>query len=200
MMFGKTTTSPGGLAALLVLLLALPLPAPAETPPLTIAALMAELAAVPERHAAFVEIKTLHALAAPIETHGTLAWRRPDHLEKITFPPHPERLVLDGQTLSLTLGEQPAREIALASAPPIAGLVDAIRATLAGDLAALQRYYSVGLEGDRADWRLTLVPSDPAIARFLRVARIEGGGPTPSLVTFDQSNGDASVMRITPTP
>ncbi len=176
------------------------MPAPAETAPLTITALMAELAAVPERQARFVEIKTLHALAAPIETQGTLAWRRPDHLEKITLPPHPERLVLDGQTLTLTLGTQPAREIALASAPPIAGLVDAIRATLAGDLAALQHYYSVGLEGDRAHWRLTLVPSDPAIARFLRLARIEGDGPTPNLVTFEQSNGDASVMRITPLP
>ena len=161
---------------------------------------MADLAAVPERHAAFVEIKTLRALAAPVETHGTLAWRRPDHLEKITFPPHPERLVLDGQTLGLTLGDQPAREIALAGAPPVAGLIEAIRASLAGDLAALRRYYDVGLEGDRANWRLTLVPSDPAIARFLRVARIEGSGPTPSLVTFEQSNGDRSVMRITPTP
>jgi hypothetical protein len=175
-------------------------PAPAETAPLTIAALMADLAEVPARRATFVEIKTLHALAAPIETHGTLAWQRPDHLEKITEPPHSERLVLDGQRLSLTLGDQPAREIDLASAPPIAGLVEAIRATLAGDLATLQRHYNVGLDGDRAHWRLTLVPRDPAVARFLRVARIEGSGPTPRLVAFEQSNGDNSVMRITPIP
>ena len=192
---------PGGLVALLLLLLLMVSPpAPAATAPLTIAALMADLAAVPERHATFVEIKTLRALAEPIETHGTLAWRRPDHLEKITLPPHPERLVLAGARLSLTLGDQPPREIDLAAAPPLAGLVEAIRATLAGDLATLARHYSVGLEGDRGHWRLTLVPSDPAVARFLRVARIEGSGPTPRRVTFTESNGDESDMRITPLP
>lgn len=191
---------PSGLAALLLLAMMVARPAWAETAPLTIAGLMADLAAVPERHATFVETKTLHALAAPIETHGTLAWRRPDQLEKITAPPHSERLSLSGERLRLTLGDQPTREIDLAAAPPIAGIVTAIRATLAGDLAALERDYSVGLEGDQAHWRLTLVPSDPAVARFLRVARIEGSGPTPDLVAFEQSNGDASVMRITPTP
>ena len=161
---------------------------------------MADLARVPERRAIFTETKTLHALAAPIETSGTLFWRRPDRLEKITFPPHPERLALAGTRLSLALGDQPPRDLDLASAPPVAGLIEAIRATLAGDLPALERHYSVGLEGDRAAWRLTLVPSDPEVARFLRSARIEGSGATPHRVTFAETNGDESDMRITPLP
>lgn len=181
------------------LLLALTLPARAETP-FSITALMADLAAVPTRYARFHETKTLRALAQPVETSGTLVWRRPDHLEKRTLPPHPERLVLDGETLRLAIGDQPVREITLSAAPPIAALVEAIRAALAGDLDSLQRHYSVGLEGDRAAWRLTLVPTDPEAARFLRVAYIEGSGPDPRVIGFRQTNGDSSVMEIAPAP
>ena len=167
---------------------------------LTIGALMAQLGTVSESHARFEETKTLRALSAPIETSGTLSYRRPDHLEKITFPPHAEQLVVAGGKLRLSLPGAAPQELDLARAPPIAALVEAIRATLAGDLAALQRDYSVGLDGNAADWHLTLVPSDPEVARFLRAARLSGTGRELREVSFTQANGDTSVMRITPLP
>lgn len=167
---------------------------------LTITALMADLATVQESHARFEETKTLRALSAPIETTGTLYYRRPDHLEKISFPPHAEQLVVDGRTLRLSMPGAAEQTLDLARAPPVAALVEAIRATLAGDLAALQRDYHVGLDGSAADWHLTLVPSDPAVARFLHAARLSGSGHELRAVAFTEANGDTSEMRIRPMP
>jgi len=161
---------------------------------------MQALASVPARRAQFVEVKSIAALAQPITATGTLLYRRPDYLAKITAPPHAEQLVVDGERLSLREGDEASQVIDLDSRPQLRALVDAIRGTLSGDLALLQRSYHVAMTGELPRWRLTLTPSDPAIAALIRYIVIDGTGATPRSIQTVQANGDESRMTINPQP
>ena len=159
---------------------------------------MAALAGVPARHAVFHEEKTLAALTTPLRSLGHLAYRRPDHLEKITDGPVPESLVVDGSRLTLTPAGAAAQTVDLQSQPEIAALVDTVRGVLAGDRAVLERHYTLRLEGSLPLWRLTLVPAEPALARFVRSVQVDGSGAEPRVIETVQTNGDTDRLMIDP--
>src|SRR5690348_14838656 len=110
--------------------------------------LMATLAHVKSASAQFVERKTLRVLEAPLVSSGTLLYVAPDQVEKITVLPERERIAISGDKLTIEGGtsDRP-RTLSLANAPEIAAFVESIRATLAGDLPALDRFYRVELAG-----------------------------------------------------
>jgi hypothetical protein len=163
-------------------------------------ALMARLAAVPERRAHFEEEKRLAVLDQPLRSTGRLLYRRPDHLEKITVSPEPESLVVDGDRLVLTRGQEPPRVVDLAAQPGLRALVDAVRGPLAGNLAALRRSFAVTASGTPSAWHLVLLPTDPAAARMLARVEVDGTGDTPREVDIRQANGDEDRMLIEPLP
>lgn len=124
---------------------------------------------------------------------------RPSYLEKRTLTPQQEDLVVDGPQLTISrpqLHEQ--RTLDLRDQPDIGVLVDAVRGTLAGDLDLLRRHFGVGLEGSPQSWRLTLVPTDAAVARFLHVVRIDGAGNAVHMIDTVGPNGDTTRMTIEP--
>ena len=172
-------------------------PATRAAPGWTLEALMARLAAVPARHARFVEEKHLAALATPIEARGELVYRRPAYLEKITTAPAPERLLVDGGTLRFE-HDGHVETFDLAARPELAALVEAVRGTLAGDLAGLGASYAVALAGDEGAWRLSLTPRSVALARLLRLVAVEGHGAEPERIDIIEADGDTARMRITP--
>ena len=161
---------------------------------------MQRLAQVPESRASFIEIKSLAALSVPLSATGTLLYRRPAYLEKTTLQPRPENLVVDGDRLTLTEAGASPSLIDLDSEPMIRALVDAIRGTLAGDLALLRRSYQVTMNGDLTAWRLTLTPTDPGAARMVTRIVIDGTGTALRFIRTIQANGDESRMTISPLP
>jgi outer membrane lipoprotein-sorting protein len=181
------------MAALLAV--ALLLPAVARASPVSLPQLMAMLARVPARHANFQEDRHIAQLTAPVHDSGTLDYVRPSRLEKHTTAPHDERLVVDGDKLWIVRAGQPTRYLDLSDQPEISSLVDIVRGTLAGDLAALQRSYTVALGGDLESWQLTLTP-DARLAGFLRVVHIDGAGTDLHRIEMVQANGDSTQMTI----
>jgi len=161
---------------------------------------MERLARVPERRATFLETKSIAGLTAPLHVSGTLYYRRPDHIEKITTQPRPEILLVDGERLSLTENNAPARVLDLDSQPAIRALVDAIRGTLSGDLVMLRRTYRVEMAGDLNSWRLNLTPLDPQLVRWVRMIVIYGEGSRLTFVRTIQTNGDESQMTVNTMP
>jgi outer membrane lipoprotein-sorting protein len=162
--------------------------------------LMQALAGVATRRASFIETKSIAALSEPITASGTLIYRRPDYLAKITRSPRPEQLVVDGNQLSLAEGNQAAHIVALDSHPHLRALVDAIRGTLSGNLALLRRWYDVTMTGSFAAWRLGLTPLDAGIASLIRFIAIDGSGTRLHAVHTMQANGDESRMAINHEP
>ena len=161
---------------------------------------MARLAQAPERRATFEEEKRLAVLDQPLRGTGTLLYRRPRYLEKRTTYPAPESLVVDGDRLVLTTGNEPPRVVDLGGQPEIRALVDTVRGVLSGDLPALQRLYGIQAEGGPSAWRLTLTPTDPRAARFLRVVRVQGAADEVRSIEVVEAGGDTQLLRITPAP
>jgi outer membrane lipoprotein-sorting protein len=180
----------------LILLLWLPglVEADHETP-LDLPQLMELMAQVRERRDRFTETKTLAVLTKPLVLTGTLAYARPDRVEKHVLTPYEEHLVVQGDELTL-MNKDGTKRIGVKSHPLIWSFVEAIRASLAGEVTALRRFYHVKLEGTRNDWRLTLRPLDQQAASYLTSIMLSGRGNHLRSVDIREAGGDRSVMAI----
>jgi outer membrane lipoprotein-sorting protein len=169
----------------------------AQAPAWGVAELMSELHGVSAVRAKFVETKYFSTLSTPLELSGTLAYRAPDHLEKRTLRPLAERLVLDGDTLVVDDGRR-QKTYALERNAPLRAFVESIRATLAGDLDALKRYYDVTLTGAPGAWRLVLRPTEPSMQSLVSEIRIGGRQASVERIELFTPAGDRSLMTIFP--
>ncbi len=164
-------------------------------------ALMRRLASRPRGHARFEELQYLSVLKTPLRSSGELVFIAPDHLEKITLAPRAESLVIDRGMLTMTRDKR-THTVALADYPQLAPFVESIRATLAGDRAALEKAYTVAHGSDERRWWMTLTPRDAALVSMLRSIRITGVQDAIRTMEILNANGDRSMMTITdlPTP
>ena len=158
-------------------------------------ALMHTLAARRHGHVAYTEVQHLAVLDGPLRSSGELLYEAPDRLEQRVLEPRPETLVLAHGLLSATRGGH-TRVLELAAAPQLAPLIESLRATLAGDRAALERLFSLELAGDPGHWMLTLTPRDPAAARTVASVRIAGEGAQLRTVEIVAADGDRSLLTL----
>ena len=79
-------------------------------------------------------------------------------------------------------------------------LVEAIRGTLTGDVAALRRHYSARVDGSAARWVLTLTPIGQRLGTQVKVLELAGTGADLRHIEVTLSGGDRSVMTIEPVP
>lgn len=168
-----------------------------DAPAWTINELMHGLAQVKESKVTFVERKYLSILKTPLEYSGTLAYNAPSHLEKQTLLPKPESMVLDQDNLIVQSGAaNRKRTLSLQDYPVIWAFVESFRATLAGDIGTLSRFYSVTLEGHPKQWLLILRPLDPKMKSLISEIRISGSLEQISTIETREAGGDYSVMSI----
>ncbi|MGA9993561.1 MAG: LolA-related protein [Thiobacillaceae bacterium] len=166
-----------------------------QAAPLSIAQLMASLAKIPQGAATFTEKKTISILDQPVESSGELLFIAPARLEKRTLKPRPETMVLDGDTLTLERGQR-KHVLHLKDYPEVAGMIESIRATLAGDREALERVYHLALDGSQERWTLVLTPLDPKVGAVIARIRVEGAEDVVRSVEILQADGDSSLMTI----
>ena len=167
----------------------------AAQPGFTLAQLMSLLAQRRHGEVKFTETDYLHVLDQPLKSAGVLVYEAPDHLEKRTLQPRKESLVLQGDQLTVQRGRR-SYQMQVSAYPQAAPYVDAIRDTLAGNEAGLEKVFKVGFTGTRAAWKLELVPLDKGAARKVRRVAIDGGGDVIHSVEILQADGDRSVMTL----
>jgi len=159
--------------------------------------LMAGLAQVRSASGQFTERKTMRMLTQPLMASGRLAYAAPGHIEKVTVSPIPERLVMDGDRVTIVSGpNNETHAFSVADFPQIGGLVEGIRATLAGDLPTLERLYTTRLTGTPAAWDLQLVPRDSDLAHFVKWMEFRGDGNHIRTIVTENADGDRSEMTI----
>lgn len=166
--------------------------------PWDIERLMQALAKVSVGRADFVETKTIAMLEKPLVSSGQLFYVAPDKLEKRTLKPRPESMIIEGNTLVIERGRQ-NMTLQVDSAPELAGFVNSMRGTLAGDRKALERSFALSLEGPPQRWLLTLKPRDQRMAAAVTSIRIAGALDDVRSVEILQADGDRSVMTISRT-
>ncbi len=183
----------GGRVILSIVLLGCNLSARAAE--LTVAELMSAFADHTYGTVFFTERKYISILDIPVESSGELLFVPPARLEKRTLKPKAETLVLDGDALTI---ERQSRKhtLQLKDYPEMAAMIVGIRATLAGDRAALEQVYHLDLEGSRDGWTLMLTPLDARAAFVLARIRIDGTRTEVRTVEIVLADGDRSVMSV----
>jgi hypothetical protein len=160
--------------------------------------LMGAMREVRASTAHFVERRYVQMLTEPIETTGTLIYVAPDKLQRDDLAPKPSRMVVEDGKLTVDRGPGGGvRSFVLADNPEIGVFVESIRATLAGDLPALTRFYTVNFSGGAADWTLDLVPKDEKVRKLVSRIRIGGGGSAMRRVETQEADGDRTEMLVT---
>lgn len=157
--------------------------------------LMQSLARTKQGRATFTEKKYIAVLEKPVESSGELSYSAPDRLEKKTIKPKPETMLLEGGVLTIERGKR-RHVLQLQDYPELAGFIDSIRGTLAGDRKALERSFKLQLEGDAARWTLTLLPSDIRMAQTVQQIRIAGSHDNLRTIDILQTDGDRSSMNV----
>jgi hypothetical protein len=166
-------------------------------PRMDLSALMGLLAQTKQGQASFVEERHVQGFAAPLTVSGELDFKAPDFFERRALSPARETLRVQGDQLTWTRGNQ-RRSMGLDSAPEAAAMVAAIRGTLTGDRATLEKHFAVSLQGVASQWQMDLKPRDSAIQSSVRSINVRGSQGVMSSIEVLLANGDRSMMAITP--
>ena len=173
----------------------------ASEPGLDARQLMQMLASVKSATASFVETRHSALLKTPLVSRGRLSYRRPDRLEKHVESPRDERIVLQGDRLTIDTpaGSRNVTGIA-GNAPGIGTLIEAVRATRAGDLPVLEHDFELEVAGTRDDSRLRLTPRTPELAQYVSAVTVSGTGARVRRIEVLETSGDRTVMQIEEAP
>ena len=140
------------------------------------ATLVARLAQPVPSQTPFVEVRQSAMLKQPLQVSGT--YSRPDAatlVRQVQQPYQETSTIADGQVRVQRAGRA-ERVFALGRAPELASLQDSFAALLAGDLATLEKAFSLHSQGSAGQWQLTLTPRSPAVAARLRQLVLHGSG------------------------
>jgi len=165
----------------------------------TFDALMHARQAVKSGSASFTEERSISLLDQPLKSSGTLRFQAPNTLEKHTLAPHEEHLVVTGEQVTYDQGKGRPRNFNLSQSPEMSALIESIRGTLAGDAAALERYYAIQMQGTKETWQMLLIPKTPQVLALVDSIRIAGRGAEIRTVDTIEHGGDRTVMTITET-
>jgi outer membrane lipoprotein-sorting protein len=159
--------------------------------------LMRTLASVKEGEASFTERRTVAGLDQPLLSSGRLSFTAPDRFERVTLKPRREALQVNGNTLTMSQGSR-SRTLALDAVPEAQIMVEAVRGTLTGNQAALQKYFSTQVGGAAERWSLDLKPLDAKLRGTIAAIRVSGRQAEVQEITLELADGDRSVMKIEP--
>lgn len=172
-----------------------PLPAAAQSPRFDLRALTGLLAQRRTAEARFTEERHVSGFDGPLRASGTLSFTAPDRFVRQVLEPRPESMSVQGNTIVLRRGGR-SRQMTLDAVPELTALVEAMRGTLNGDAALLQRHFETRVEGDAGRWTLTLLPRDARLASQVREMQIAGQAGEIRSVGLWMTNGDRSLMLV----
>lgn len=162
-----------------------------------LSSLMGLLSRVRSSEAVFTEERRVQQLDRILLFKGRLSFTAPDTFVRETLQPRHEKLAVVGNQLTLSRGTRTQTTL-LDSVPEAAVIVEAIRGTLTGNRAALERYFEATVQGSAEQWQLDLVPRDARLRGQVSQVRLVGRQELVREVRISLADGDTSVMRIEP--
>jgi outer membrane lipoprotein-sorting protein len=190
--FGLTLT-----LILALMLLAAALGSPARAAGFDLGALTGLIAQRKNAEARFTEERFVSGFEGPLRASGTLSFSAPDRFARQTLEPQAESMSVEGNNVTFKRGKR-TRQMALDAVPELTALVEAMRGTLNGNAATLQKHFNTQVEGNAQLWILTLTPRDARLSNQVRELKIAGQGSDLRSVELWLSGGDRSLMSITP--
>lgn len=143
----------------------------------------------------FEQTKSIKGFKKPLVSRGRFVMAKGRGLQWITTEPFPSTLTVTRERLT-TQTEGGTQQLDTRQEPGLRAVNELLMAVLAGDMQALSTRFQVegGLQGAQG-WRMSLVPKDAALARF--IARIEMEGDRyVQHVRLSEASGDESRIRF----
>ena len=173
----------------------------------TLESLMQELAKKENSSATFEEYRYSSFLTKPVRLSGRLFYKKPDLLIKENNYPTDEKLKIISDRVEFEKiedGKKIKRILAIEDYPFLESMVVGLRATFAGDLKKLRKFYNIKLSGNSINWKLELttraVVTDPdkLFENSVKKMIISGSASDFSKVEMYDADGEKTVIKITP--
>lgn len=168
--------------------------AAAAEQPADVRALMQRLGRVERVEVAYQERVESGLIDTAVGTRGNLLYQAPDRIRRISDDG--DGFALEGNRMQLIRGNQVADELIVPEIKPLAALVGTLRATFAGDLAALQADYRLDYGASEQAWTLDLAPRAMALSPLFQRIRIIGNGATIETIEMLEANGDRRTLQM----
>lgn len=144
----------------------------------------------------FREERRTALLRVPLVNEGRIHFDPPGRFLRVVERPEAARLLIAGGRLQLTQADQ-VQTFDIADNATLQAFLDSFRAVLAGDRAALERFYDVTFEAGSGDaWALALVPREANLRRFLRRVELRGDGTVIERMVVEETSGDVSTTTF----
>lgn len=160
-----------------------------------VARLMQLLSTAPEGEVTYTEKKYSSLLTEPILSSGTLAFRRPDTVEKNTLLPRKETFRIASEEL-IVVRKGGEKRFPLSSQPLLSAFVASLRGVLGGNAALLQQHYCLVLTGDEQKWQLEMAPTEAEISRYVERISVNGRAGHVEQIEVLERSGDRSVLQV----
>ncbi|WP_296807042.1 LolA-related protein [Thiocapsa sp.] len=162
--------------------------------PADVQALMQRLGRVERVEVAYQERVESGLIDTAIGTRGNLVYQTPDRIRRISDDGNGFALV--GERMQIIRGNQVVDALLVSEIEPLAALVGALRATFAGDLAALRADYRLDYGTTEQAWTLDLAPRAMALSPLFQRVRIIGDGATIETIEMLEANGDRRTLQM----
>ena len=146
----------------------------------------------------FHELQYRKILTAPVERSGELVFQPPDVFIKRVLKPGAEEYKLEGDTLTIQMGERKARRLSTRNQPLLRGLMLSFQSVVSGQLSALEPYYTLQTSGNASKWQLMLEPKDAEIKKYVERVVVDGRDSNPLRFEVIERSGDRTVTEIEP--
>ena len=161
-----------------------------------LAQVLAAVSAKPLDAVPFFERKISALFSRPLESKGTLSFKPPGVLEKLTLSPIRERVSVAQDTITIQSGEAAAKVVKLDGQPTLQAFAQGVRAVVAGDIKPIRQYFEPQMTGSFNQWNLRLVPIDSAMKRVLKHIVVSGQGAQVRLIETTELSGDINELTL----
>jgi hypothetical protein len=145
----------------------------------------------------FFERRMSSLYSRPLESKGTLSYKPPGTLEKLTTSPIRERVTVAADLITIQSGDSAAvKVIKLEGQPNLQAFTKGLRAVMAGEIKPIRQYFDPLMTGSFAQWNLKLVPIDSALKRALKQIIVTGQGAQVRVIETTELGGDVNELTL----
>jgi len=165
--------------------------------------LMQTMSEIDSFKASFEEVKDFAFFTDAIKVSGSLSYKKPGYLKREVQSPHREVTLIEDDIIRIERerngdnDESHKQQLSIDVHPAVRTLIESIRATFAGDLEVLEKYYRLAFAGDENAWHLVLHPLQEKVIEHVRQVEIFGAGrEVNKIITIEADDSESEITIV----
>ena len=165
--------------------------------------LMQTMSQIDSFKANFEEVKDFAFFTDAIKVSGSLNYKKPGYLKREVVSPHREVTLIEDDIIHIErerTGDNDTsqkQQLSIDIHPAVRTLIESIRATFAGDIEVLEKYYQLVFAGDKSSWHLVLYPLQEKVIKHVRQVEIFGAGrEVNKIITIEADDSESEITIV----